>query len=194
MKATRTCSVEGCDERYRCSGFCNTHYRRWRRYGDTELPNSSLTERDRFWSKVAKAGPDECWMWTAARRGPYGLFNVPPTTIGAHRYAFEDAFGPIPTGFVIDHRCRVKLCVNPAHLQLATTLLNSQNHSGPTRRNTSGVRGVWWCTTTQKWRGQVRLKGRVYGIGGHDTLESAKAAITALRLALHPNNLIEREG
>ena len=40
--------------------------------------------------------------------------------------------GPIPEGLVIDHLCRVRDCVNPAHLDVVTTGEN-------TRR---GLRGV----------------------------------------------------
>lgn len=29
-----TCKIEGCKRKYLASGFCNMHYRRWRRHGD----------------------------------------------------------------------------------------------------------------------------------------------------------------
>ena len=28
------CSIEGCTNPFRCKGFCNAHYLRWRKYGD----------------------------------------------------------------------------------------------------------------------------------------------------------------
>ena len=38
----------------------------------------------------------------------------------AHRLAYELVIGPIPKGLQIDHLCRVKDCVNPAHLEAVT--------------------------------------------------------------------------
>ena len=65
---------------------------------------------ERFWSKVDKRGPDECWEWQGARKGgrpgsiPYGSFSVgskrdgSKRQINAHRVAYELANGPIPEG------------------------------------------------------------------------------------------------
>lgn len=38
MKATRTCSVEGCDQPTKSTGLCSRHYQRYLRYGTTDLP------------------------------------------------------------------------------------------------------------------------------------------------------------
>ncbi|MBO0885095.1 MAG: HNH endonuclease [Mycobacterium sp.] len=35
----------------------------------------------------------------------------------AHRIAYTWLVGPIPEGFDLDHLCRVRSCVNPAHLE-----------------------------------------------------------------------------
>lgn len=44
--------------------------------------------------------------------------------IMAHRHAYEQVFGPIPNGLVIDHLCRNGLCVNPEHLEAVTDKVN----------------------------------------------------------------------
>ncbi len=43
----------------------------------------------------------------------------------AHRFAFEMARGPVPEGLQLDHLCRVRHCVNPGHLELVTSRVNT---------------------------------------------------------------------
>lgn len=84
---------------------------------------------DRFWAKVDKRGPDECWIWQAAvnRVTGYGTATADDRrTMGAHRAAYILAIGPIPPGLTLDHSCNVRTCVNPAHLTPCTTQVNTQ--------------------------------------------------------------------
>lgn len=71
-----------------------------------------------FWRKVVTT---DCWVWNGAvnSRG-YACFLVDGKAQLAHRLAYEDAHGPIPDGLIIDHTCRVRNCVNPAHLEPVT--------------------------------------------------------------------------
>jgi hypothetical protein len=56
--------------------------------------------------------------------GEYGLIKTPHGQTTAHRWSFEVAYGPIPDGHDVDHRCRIKLCWLPDHLEAVTPTEN----------------------------------------------------------------------
>lgn len=77
----------------------------------------------RFWAKVDKGG--DCWNWTAAKIwSGYGKFQFNGSSVGAHRVAWTLLRGPIPEGLTVDHLCRNRACVNPAHMELVTRGVN----------------------------------------------------------------------
>lgn len=73
---------------------------------------------ERFWVKVKRGGPDECWPWLASRRDPdgYGAFRLNDKQNSAHRVAFILAGGSLPPGALVLHRCDNPPCCNPRHL------------------------------------------------------------------------------
>lgn len=85
----------------------------------------------RFWLLVNKAGPipeyrpdlGPCWIWRGRLNGSgsgYGVFWNGKRLMSASRWAYENAHGPLPDGLEPDHLCRVRDCVNPAHLEAVT--------------------------------------------------------------------------
>ncbi len=91
----------------------------------------------RFWSKVV-AGPNGCWLWIGSRNSKgYGRFMLDGRSQSTHRVAYSALVGEIPTGLVIDHLCRVRGCVNPAHLEPVTVRENSLRGETVNARNAS---------------------------------------------------------
>ena len=91
------------------------------------IDNTPLTAR--FWAvighRLASKSEDAvggCRIWTAKSKtnGGYGILRIAGRSTMAHRAAYERAYGPIPYGLVIDHKCRVRACINPVHLEAVT--------------------------------------------------------------------------
>ncbi|KKL58908.1 hypothetical protein LCGC14_2220650 [marine sediment metagenome] len=76
---------------------------------------------ERFWSKVVFPEDSDCWLWAASiNNNGYGEFWAGDKYVKAHRWAYEYLIGPIPAGLTIDHLCRNRPCVNPAHMEAVT--------------------------------------------------------------------------
>lgn len=76
----------------------------------------------RFWSKVDRRGPGECWLWIGNQQSQhYGQFWLRGENVLAHRVAYEISRGPLSRSWIVTHPvCHTKLCVNPAHLGTAS--------------------------------------------------------------------------
>lgn len=82
-----------------------------------------------------------CWTWAGSvTPSGYGLAFSKGRPKRAHRLAFEWARGEIPAGHVIDHLCRVRLCVNPAHMDAVSERENILRGSAPTAINARKTR------------------------------------------------------
>lgn len=80
---------------------------------------------DQFWAQVDKNTDSDCWLWTGRTDGKgYGFFSYASRAHRAHRLSYRLLVGEIPEGLQLDHLCRVRNCVNPAHLEPVTNRVN----------------------------------------------------------------------
>lgn len=167
------------------------HWQRWRKHGDPLHERATLEER--FWAKVDKT--ETCWLWTASKdRTGYGKFGVGSGWEAARRVAYRLTVGPVPDGREIDHKCRIRACVNPGHLHAVTSQGNGENLGGAYRRSVTQVRGVTREKRTGLYAVRANAGGRTYWGGRFEALADAEAAAIALRNRVMTNNLADRQG
>lgn len=123
----------------------------------------------RFWPKVEKRGPDECWPWKAKARHVGGYGSLSGTRVSgpfvAHRVAWALINGPIANGDHILHSCDNPPCCNPSHLRADTHQENMRealerssllrNVSKLTAGDVRSIRATGGCT---------KVLARAYGV------------------------------
>lgn len=195
----KTCSFDGCEKPNLAKTLCAGHYMQIRQGRELRPLRATkpharrpkgMSEDDWFWHRADKS--EGCWPWTAATtREGYGELRRDQQMVYAHRVAYELTYGPIPAGRAIDHQCRNRACVNPAHLLAVTPKENSEN-LGIAANNSSGVRGVSWAKHAKAWRVQVGHRGEHFDGGYYQALADAERAAVALRNKLFTNNVADR--
>ena len=128
-----TCAIHECGKPAHAIGLCSLHQSRHYRHGDAS--HEGPTQDERFWAKVREGAVPtyaphlgECWIWSGSvSTQGYGKFSNP--SLLAHRVSYESMVGPIPEGLAIDHLCRVRTCVNPAHLDPVTAAENTRREN-----------------------------------------------------------------
>jgi len=97
-----------------------------------------------------------CWLWLGyTDKNGYARVN----SQNAHRVFFVEHVGPVPDGFDVDHLCKRRDCVNPAHLESVT---EQENILRITRTVTYQGRSFEICRNGHPLTGDnLRLHNRV---------------------------------
>lgn len=112
---------------------------------------------ERFFAKVRKT--ETCWLWEGDvgenKNGTlYGRFWIDGKNRPAHRVSLLLTYGSWPE-LPVDHKCRVPLCVNPAHLEPVTTqvnLLRGETLAAANARKTHCAKGHPFTGRNIMWR------------------------------------------
>lgn len=97
----------------------------------------SLNKRDlaaRFEQYVKKSRG--CWEWGGGiRKDGYGQIAIDGHQALTHRVSWSLAFGVIPSGMCVLHRCDNRRCVKPSHLWLGSKGDNNRDREAKGRGN-----------------------------------------------------------
>lgn len=82
--------------------------------------------RDKVMARVLINSETSCWTWTGPTSGDkgrgkdYPRMSLSGQTVAVHIVMFTNEHGYVPGRKQVDHTCRNRRCVNPAHLELVT--------------------------------------------------------------------------
>ena len=75
-----------------------------------------------------------CYQWQAGTNGKpgdlRGKIRVGGIKYNAHKFIYQEVYGVVTKGLVLDHLCRNKMCVNPNHLEPVTQRENTARGTG----------------------------------------------------------------
>ena len=197
------CVIDLCEGEVIARGWCNMHYRRWRRTGETGPartqpdPSDYYVDRDtrripcrdrfgaiRLWVLVDVQDFEHLnsYLWH------YGSRYVRRRVVVDGRVRLQklhnEVFGlPFDSGFEVDHIDRDPLNNRRSNLRILELGMNQQNAT-KAKGKTSQYRGV--SLSNGSWLAMVTHDGRQHYGGRHATEVDAAHAAAELRLRILP--------
>lgn len=116
------------------------------------LMERQADRRETIWQRIVAGvtvtdGPlaTPCWIWNGTHSGTNGRGSDYPRmklggqTVAVHRVVATHVYGYIPGKKQVDHRCRKRMCVNPAHLEIVSHLTNQRRRARARRTGQIGA-------------------------------------------------------
>jgi len=114
--------------------------------------------------------------WSAHRFGNT-FYAVRKGPVYLHRFLMGD-----PVGMLVDHKNHDGLDCRRENMRVCTKGQNQMNRRGPTKKSTSGIRGVYWQKSLGKWAPRIQVNGKLLSLGVFHSKDEAAAAYAAANL------------
>lgn len=180
---SKKCTVEGCDNKHYCKGYCKKHYQQFYRYGQilekTRYDSNEIIEHDDYAEMILYNNKGE-----EVTRTSIDLEYIDPIKkykwcLDGHGYVYNSKIGLLhrfimncPDDLVVDHINHNKLDNRVCNLRVCTQQQNNMN-ARKGCNNTSGVRGVSFHKTNNKWKANIQVNGKRMHLGYFKTKDEA---------------------
>jgi hypothetical protein len=125
--------------------------------------NFTIIDKDDY-----KKIKDYCWTELAYKTSSYAVTCINNKLVRLHNLIMTYS-----NEYEIDHKNNNSLDNRKSNLRIATHAENNWN-KGLRSNNTSGVTGVYWVKNLNKFRSEIKVKGKRIHLGYFDNIESAK--------------------
>jgi hypothetical protein len=181
----KTCKVDGCNGKHQAKGYCNKHYLQYKRHGyvleRTRFDPNEIIEYEDY-AEIVLYNKDGNEIARTIIDLEYVDIVKEYKWYLASGYVNNNKVGDLhrlimnpPEGMVVDHINRNPLDNRRDNLRICAQSDNCLNKSIQCN-NTSGVPGVSWEKTRNKWAAYIRLNGKQIHLGRYNTIEEAAEA------------------
>ena len=133
-----------------------------------ELRGSDVVVKTKY-----RCSPDVGGVVGSIHNTGYRVVRVQNKLLACHHIAYYLHHGVWPPQS-LDHQDGDKLNNHPDNLRLASTQENQRNQK-KRADNTSGVTGVSWCKTWDRWRANITISGEQKALGYFLSFDEAAA-------------------